>query len=31
VAWNHYRNGGKITKLQAPHGGWANNPLPEAR
>lgn len=27
LAWNHYRSGNKITKLQAPKGGWGQRPI----
>lgn len=31
LAWNHFRSGSRITKLQAPHGGWtaSNCPVPK--
>lgn len=31
LAWNHYRSGTKITKLQAPRGGWAPGAIPRPR
>jgi hypothetical protein len=28
-AWNHFRKGAKVTKLQAPKGGWVSMPVPK--
>jgi hypothetical protein len=28
VAWNHFRKGAKVSKLQAPKGGWGNGNMP---
>lgn len=31
VAWNGYQDGKKLTKLQAPRGGWTSLPQPKLR
>lgn len=31
VAWNHYRAGNRLTKLQAPKGGWSASALPQPK
>lgn len=31
VAWNHYRAGNPLTRLQAPKGGWSATALPQPK
>lgn len=31
LAWNHYRAGNKIQKLQQPKGGWSNSSSPQPK
>lgn len=31
LAWNHYRSGNSLSKLQAPKGGWAAAPMPQPK
>lgn len=31
TAWNHFRSGGRISKLQGPKGGWTKRNFPEPR
>lgn len=31
LAWNHWRSGSQVTKLQAPKGGWSTAPVPRPK